>query len=162
LTKGANAAIRTEPTMVRITATGAPVDVSAVILGRNGKVRSDHDLVFYNHPNHGGVRVGGDIVTADLGFVPDDVATIAIIVSIDLEAQSAAVFDQYTLWQAGITQPSGAQLSFAPGPFSSGETVTIAVELYRHTTGWKARAVGQGYDTGLAGLATDYGINVEA
>ncbi|MFJ5726046.1 TerD family protein [Streptomyces sp. NPDC093149] len=38
----------------------------------------------------------------------------------------------------------------------------IAVELYRHTTGWKARAVGQGYDTGLAGLATDYGIDVEA
>ncbi|MFE4830697.1 TerD family protein [Streptomyces sp. NPDC056672] len=41
-------------------------------------------------------------------------------------------------------------MSFAPGPFSSGETVTIAVELYRHTTRWKARAVGQGYDTGLA------------
>ncbi|MGA6160515.1 TerD family protein [Stenotrophomonas sp. NPDC087984] len=162
LTKGANTALHAEPTTVRITATGAPVDVSAVLLGRNGKVRSDHDLVFYNHPSHDGVRVGGDTVTADLGFVPDDVATIAVIVSIDLEAQSAAVFDKYTLWQAGITQPSGAQLSFAPGPFSSGETVTIAVELYRHTTGWKTRAVGQGYDTGLAGLAADYGINVEA
>ncbi|MGX5185839.1 TerD family protein [Streptomyces avermitilis] len=36
------------------------------------------------------------------------------------------------------------------------------MELYRNTVGWKTRAVGQGYDTGLAGLATDYGINVEA
>ncbi|EXU62796.1 hypothetical protein Z951_39530 [Streptomyces sp. PRh5] len=80
--------------------------------------------------------------------------------SIDLEAQPTAVFDQYTLWQVDITQPSGTQLSFVPGRFSSGETVTIAVELYRHTTGWKARAVGQGYDS--AGLVTDYGINVEA
>ncbi|MFI6624296.1 TerD family protein [Streptomyces sp. NPDC050528] len=161
LAKGTNTVVHTEPTTVRITATGAPVDVSAVLLTRNGKVRSDHDLVFYNHPSQDGVSVGGGTVTADLGLVPDDVVTIAVIVSIDLEAQPVAVFDQYTLWQAGITQASGAHLSFAPGPFSSGETVTIAVELYRHTTGWKARAVGQGYDTGLAGLATDYGITID-
>ncbi|WP_346011187.1 TerD family protein [Streptomyces sp. SID8358] len=136
--------------------------MSAVLLTRNGKVRSDHDLVFYNHPSHDGVSVGGDTVTADLGLIPDDIATIAVIVSIDLEAQPAAVFDNHTQWQADITQPSRTQLAFTPDPFSSGETVTIAVELYRHTTGWKARAVGQGYDTGLAGLATDYGIDVEA
>ncbi|MFF7656480.1 TerD family protein [Streptomyces sp. NPDC007983] len=152
----------TEPTTVRITATGAPVDVSAVLLARNGKVRMDQDLVFYNHPSHEGVRVGGDTVVAELSLVPDDIASIAIIVSIDLDAQPTAVFDQHTLWQADITQPSGTQLSFVPGRFSSGETVTIAVELYRHGTGWKARAVGQGYDTGLAGLVTDYGIDVEA
>ncbi|MFE5008753.1 TerD family protein [Streptomyces sp. NPDC056696] len=83
------------------------------------------------------------------------------MVIIDLEAQPAAVFDQHTRWQADIIQPSSTQLTFAPGPFSSGETVTIAVELYRHTSGWKARSVGQGYDTGLASLATDYGIDVE-
>ncbi|MFB6854860.1 TerD family protein [Streptomyces sp. NPDC056341] len=162
LVKGANAALHTEPTTIRIAAAGAPVDVSAVLLSRNGKVRNDNDLVFYNHPSHNGVRVGGDTVTADLGSIPDDVAAIAVIVSIDLEAQPTAVFDQHTFWQAGITQPSGAPLSFAPDPFSSGETVTIVVELYRRTTGWKVRSVGQGYDTGLAGLATDYGINVEA
>ncbi|WP_069885810.1 TerD family protein [Streptomyces luteocolor] len=162
LAKGANTALHTEPTTVRITAAGAPVDVSAVLLGRDGKVRSDNDLVFYNHPSHDGVRIGGDTVTADLGSIPDDVASIAIIVSIDLEAQPTAVFDQSTCWKASVTQPSGPPLSFTPAPFSSGETVTIAIELYRHTPGWKVRAVGQGYDTGLAGLATDYGINVES
>lgn len=162
LAKGANTAVATEPTTVRITCTGAPVDVSAVLLTRNGKVRDDHDLVFYNHPTHDGVSVGGDTVTADLNLIPDDITSIAVIVSIDLEAQPAAIFDQHTQWHADITQSSSAQLAFAPGPFSSGETVTIAVELYRHTTGWKARAVGQGYNTGLAGLATDYGINIEA
>lgn len=54
------------------------------------------------------------------------------------------------------------KVSVKAGPFSSGETVCIVVELYRHTPGWKVRAVGQGYDTGLAGLACDYGIDVEA
>ncbi|MGK5533144.1 TerD family protein [Streptomyces sp. URMC 129] len=147
---------------VRIICTGAPVDVSAVLLGRNGKVRNDHDLVFYNHPHHDGVRVGGDTVTADLNLIPDDITSIAVIVSIDLEAQPTTVFDQHTQWHADITQSSGTQLAFVPGPFSSGETVTIAVELYRRTNSWKVRGVGQGYNTGLAGLATDYGINVEA
>ncbi|MFJ9760733.1 TerD family protein [Streptomyces sp. NPDC101149] len=47
-------------------------------------------------------------------------------------------------------------------PFVSRETVAIAVEVYRHGSGWKVRAVGQGYDTGLAGLAADYGINVDS
>ncbi|MFI0779271.1 TerD family protein [Streptomyces sp. NPDC021212] len=162
LAKGANTAVATEPTTVRITCTGAPVDVSAVLLASNGKVRNDHDLVFYNHPRHDGVRVAGDTVTADLSLIPDDITSITVIVSIDLEAQPTAVFDQHTQWQADITQPSGPQLMFTPVPFSSGETVTIAVEFYRYANGWKARAVGQGYDTGLAGLATDYGINVEA
>ncbi|MEV7481973.1 TerD family protein [Streptomyces halstedii] len=162
LAKGTNAAVATESTTVRITCTGAPIDVSAVLLGRDGTVRNDHDLVFYNNPHHDGVRVGEDTVTADLSLVPDDIVSIAVIVSIDIEAQPAAVFDQRTQWRADIIQPCGTQLAFAPEPFSSGETVTIAVELYRHTTGWKIRGVGQGYDTGLAGLATSYGINVEA
>ncbi|MEU7738574.1 TerD family protein, partial [Streptomyces griseus] len=161
LTKGANALLQTEPTTVEVATTGVPVDVSAVLLSREGKVRSDSDLVFYNHPSQDGVAISGSTVTADLEQVPGDVTTIAVVASIDLEAQPAAVFDQRTTWRADMTQPSGTQLSFTPAPFTSGETVVVTVELYRHGGGWKTRAVGQGYDTGLAGLATDYGINVE-
>ncbi|MEU9397828.1 TerD family protein [Streptomyces sp. NPDC048324] len=161
LTKGANAPLRTESVEVRLITTGVPVDVSAVLLTSTGKVRSDHDLVFYNHPHHDGVRTSNDAVTADLTRVPDDVHTVAVIASIDLEAQPTAAFDQHTTWQAKVTQPTGGKLTFTPAPFSSGETATIAMEIYRHGSGWKVRAVGQGYDTGLAGLAADYGINVE-
>ncbi|WP_405933621.1 TerD family protein [Streptomyces sp. NBC_00827] len=161
LAKGANAPLRTESVAVRLITTGAPVDVSAVLLTSNGKVRSDHDLVFYNHPHHDGVRTSGDTVTADLPHVPDDVHTVAVIASIDLEAQPAASFDQHTTWHVEVAQPTGGELAFTPAPFVSGETVTIAMEIYRHGSGWKVRAVGQGYDTGLAGLAADYGIDVE-
>ncbi|MFE2361077.1 TerD family protein [Streptomyces virginiae] len=162
LAKGGNAPLRTAPVTVRIIATGAPVDVSAVLLATDGKVRNDNDLVFYNHPHQDGVRADGDTITAVLGNVPDDVRSIAVVVSIDLEARPTAVFDQHTTWRAEATQLSQNLLSFQPEPFASGETVTVAMELYRHSGGWKARAVGQGYDTGLAGLATDYGIDVEA
>ncbi|MDJ0347377.1 hypothetical protein QMK19_40085 [Streptomyces sp. H10-C2] len=50
-------------------------------------------------------------------------------------------------------------MNFTPGPFTSGEAVTIAVQLYRRTAGGKTCAVRQGYDTGHAGVATDYGVN---
>lgn len=161
LAKGANASLHTEPTTVHITATGAPVDVSAVLLASNGKARGDHDLIFYNHPRQDGVDANSHTITAALDLIPADVHKIAIIVSIDLETHPAPVFDQHTTWRADITQPCGTALSFEPPAFTADETVTIAAELYRHGPGWKARAVGQGYDTGLAGLATDYGITVE-
>jgi stress response protein SCP2 len=162
MAKGSNAPLGIEPTTVRVTTTGAPVDVSAVLLAGNGKVRADHDLVFYNHPSQDGVTAANDMITTDLVRIPEDVRTVAVALSIDLQAQPTAVFDHHNTWRAEIAQPSGLTLSFQPPPHDAGETVTVAVELYRHGAGWKARAVGQGYDTGLAGLATDYGINVEA
>ncbi|GGQ89055.1 TerD family protein [Streptomyces althioticus] len=160
LTKGGNARIATEASIIRITVADVPVNVSAVLLTTSGKVRGDDDLVFYNHPVQDGVRVSGDTVTAELGLVPESVSSVAVVVSVDSEARPGVVFDQGTMWEAEITQPSGIRLSFAPPAFTGRETVAVAVELYRRTGGWKARAVGQGYDTGLAGLATDYGIDV--
>ncbi|MGQ4725920.1 TerD family protein [Streptomyces tunisiensis] len=162
LAKGANTPLATEEATIRITASGVPVDVSAVLLTHEGRVRSDDDLVFYNHPFQDGVRVDGGAATAELSLVPESVNSIAVVVSVDPEGPPGAVFDQTTVWEAQITQPSGIRLSFVPPPFSGGETVAVAVELYRRTGGWKARAVGQGYASGLAGLATDYGIDVEA
>lgn len=41
------------------------------------------------------------------------------------------------------------------------ETAYVCGELYRRGGGWKFRAVGQGYASGLAGLATDFGIGVD-
>ena len=33
-------------------------------------------------------------------------------------------------------------------------------ELYRNNDEWKFRAVGQGYTSGLAGIARDYGVSI--
>jgi tellurium resistance protein TerD len=33
-------------------------------------------------------------------------------------------------------------------------------EIYRHGGDWKFRAVGQGYTSGLAGIARDFGVDV--
>jgi tellurium resistance protein TerD len=43
---------------------------------------------------------------------------------------------------------------------NSTETAMVFGELYRNGAEWKFRAVGQGYASGLAGIARDYGVSV--
>jgi tellurite resistance protein TerA len=44
---------------------------------------------------------------------------------------------------------------------ASVETAFVLGEFYRRQGAWKFRAVGQGYSSGLEGLATDFGITVD-
>ena len=43
---------------------------------------------------------------------------------------------------------------------ASTETAMVFGELYRNNGEWKFRAIGQGYASGLAGIAPDFGVNV--
>ncbi|MCO6695920.1 TerD domain-containing protein [Streptomyces sp. Vc17.3-30] len=159
LTKGSNAPLPVGVCHVTLTSSTTGIDVSAVLLGADGKVRSDDDLVFYNHPAQDSVTLKGQTIIADLVAVPSTIDRIAVVASIDPELP-AAHFDASNTPQAAIECWS-ARISFLPPPLTNRETVAILVELYRRAGGWKARAVGQGWDTGLAGLATDVGIIVD-
>ncbi|WP_443060873.1 VWA domain-containing protein [Streptomyces sp. NBC_00448] len=158
LSKGGNAALETRAVGLQVVTRETPVDVSALLLGPNGKVRSDGDLVFYNHPAQSGVSLAGETVTVDLPRIPADVATVVVVASVD-PSSPGTVFTAAPVLTAG--QGDGTRLTFTPPDFAAGETVVVLAELYRRSGGWKLRAVGQGYATGLAGLATDYGIDVD-
>ncbi|WP_411100730.1 TerD family protein [Streptomyces sp. x-45] len=137
---------------------GLSADVSALLLGADGKVRGDHDLVFYNHPAQDGVAVAGAAVTVDLPRLPADVHRVIVVVSAD-PLQPGAVFTRAP--QLSVTQSGATRASFTAPDFTAGETVVVLAEAYRRQEGWKLRAVGQGYATGLAGLATDYGVDID-
>ncbi|MFD0228111.1 VWA domain-containing protein [Streptomyces hirsutus] len=158
LRKGENTALLTARTVLTVSVQGLSADVSALLLGPDGKVRGDHDLVFYNHPAQDGVSVEGAAVTAELSRLPADVHRIGVVVSVD-PLQPGAVFPRAP--QLTITQSGAPSASFTAPDFTSGETVVVLAELYRRSDGWKVRAVGQGYASGLAGLATDYGVEVD-
>ncbi|MFD9466371.1 TerD family protein [Streptomyces sp. NPDC060027] len=121
-------------------------------------MRNDNDLVFYNHPVQDGVSIVGSAVTADLTCVPAAVDRVVVAASAD-PLQPGAVFTRAP--QLIVTQTGSPALSFTAPDFTSGETVVVVAELYRRGASWKIRAVGQGYASGLAGLATDYGVDVE-
>lgn len=159
LTKGGNTALSAAVCRVTLTSPTTGIDVSAVLLGQNGKVRSDDGLVFYNHPSQDGVALKGQTIVADLATVPATVDRIAVVASIDPELR-ATHFDADNTPHA-VIECGRSRITFTPPPLAHRETVAILIELYRRAGDWKARAVGQGWDTGLAGLASDFGIVVD-
>ncbi|MEU0413626.1 VWA domain-containing protein [Streptomyces griseorubiginosus] len=158
LRKGENLSLLPARTVLSVAVQGVSADVSALLLGPDGKVRGDHDLVFYNHPVQDGVSVEGAAVSAELSRLPAGVHRVVVVVSVD-PLQPGAVFTRAP--QLTITQSGAQAVSFTAPDFGSGETVVVLAELYRRGDGWKVRAVGQGYASGLAGLATDYGVEVD-
>ncbi|MFJ3960076.1 VWA domain-containing protein [Streptomyces sp. NPDC090036] len=159
LPKGGNVPLHTGTCGVTITAPGAAIDVCAVLLSQDGKVRSDDDLVFYNHPVQDGVVLSGRTIAADLPAVPAAVDRIAIVASID-PALPGTHFNVDNSPQV-VIECLDVQLRFNPPPFTHRETAAVLVEIYRREGAWKLRAVGQGWDTGLEGLATDFGVVVD-
>lgn len=143
-------------------------DVSVLLLDANGKVRSDSDFYFYNHPvaADGSVQLLGKTPTAngsedrisfDLTAMPSGIDRIVVAASRYGEARFGELEDvRITLADAA----GETLLRFAVDDAGS-VTAVIFGELYRRGEGWKFRAVGQGYETGLAGLATDFGVDIE-
>ncbi|GGX74961.1 TerD family protein [Streptomyces fructofermentans] len=144
----------------------APVrlDVSGLLLTADGKVRSDDDFIFYNQPSGPGVtyRSGGrtapDAITIDTSAVPPGIEKIVVTASPDAAGRTfQGVEPTATIRNA---DDSTVLASFTPPQLGS-ETALVIVEVYLRNGAWKARAVGQGYANGLAGIATDFGVSVE-
>ncbi|MEU1623415.1 VWA domain-containing protein [Streptomyces sp. NPDC005722] len=159
LSKGGNASLPGDSCRVSITTATGGIDVCAVLLSESGKVRSDEDLVFYNHPAQDGIALDGQSISADLAALPSTVDRVAIVASIDPQLKTTH-FNASNTPQAVIIC-GNVRLAFIPPPFNQKETVAVLVEIYRRAETWKVRAVGQGWDTGLAGLATDFGVSVD-
>ncbi|MFJ3187932.1 MULTISPECIES: TerD family protein [Streptomyces] len=144
----------------------APVrlDVSGLLLTADGKVRSDDDFIFYNQPSGPGVtyRAGGgsapDAIVVDTAAVPAGIEKVVVTASPDAAGQTfQGIEPTATVRDA---DDGRALATFTPPQLGS-ETALLVIEVYRRNGAWKARAVGQGYANGLAGIATDFGVSVE-
>ncbi|WP_405982423.1 TerD family protein [Streptomyces sp. NBC_00158] len=171
LSKGANVPVESSGVRVELgwrAGPGAPdVDVSALLLTSAGKVRSDDDFVFYNQPAHpsGAVRHEGrrqdgtdtvETIGVTLSAVEQDVARVVLAASTD------STFGRVQgLYVRVLDAESGAEAARFDPTDATSETAFLLGELYRRGGTWKFRAVGQGYASGLAGLATDFGITVD-
>ncbi|GAA2583861.1 TerD family protein [Actinomadura fulvescens] len=169
--KGANTAVPVASVRVELGwqgGLGVPdADASALLLAATGKVRSDDDFVFYNQPVHGSgaVRHEGkqrgptvrDVLSVNLTQVEAGIEKIVIVASAD-----GGTFGQFQgLYVRILDAAAGTEVARFDNPGATTETAFVLGELYRRQGAWKFRAVGQGYDSGLGGLATDFGISVE-
>ncbi len=158
LSKGANAPIPGPLAVVKVSS-GTVVDLAALLVAANGKVRSDADFVFYNQPNGPGVQLQPpSTLQLNLPAVPADIDKIVVTASLD--GSGPATFGAAGQVSISVGDGSADLVSFAPtglGP----EKALVLIEVYRRQDAWKVRAVGQGYSSGLAGIATDFGISVD-
>jgi tellurium resistance protein TerD len=157
--------------------TGAAFDLDAsALLCENGRVLGDEYFVFYNNlkspdgsvEHTGDELVGGtggeddETVLVDLTLVPAHVDKIVFPVSIYDADPRQQTFGQVTdAYIRVLNQQDGQELArYDLTEDASSETAMIFGELYRREGEWKFRAVGQGYASGLRGIALDFGVNV--
>ena len=159
------------------TTTGADfdLDASAILLDASGRVLSDAHFVFFNNlaSPDGSVQHLGDNLTGegegddeqvdvDLAAVPAEVDKVVFPVSIyDGETRGQSFGQVRNAFIRVVNKAGGAELArYDLSEDASTETAMVFGEVYRSGSEWKFRAVGQGYASGLAGIAKDFGVNV--
>ncbi|MBO8190890.1 TerD family protein [Streptomyces oryzae] len=157
--------------------TGADFDLDAsALLCSGGRVLGDEYFIFYNNlkspegsvEHTGDELVGGtgaqddETVLVDLSLVPAQVDKIVFPVSIyDAETRHQTFGQVGEAYIRVVNQEDGVELArYDLTEDASSETAMIFGELYRYNGEWKFRAVGQGYASGLRGIALDFGVNV--
>ncbi|WP_026556436.1 TerD family protein [Arthrobacter sp. 35W] len=157
------------------TTSGEPfdLDASALLISATGKVRSSADFIFYNQPtaadgsvshlgdNRSGEGAGDDEqILIDLTKVAADVERVVIAVSIDKADERRQNFGQVrSAYCRVVNQATDTEIvRFDLSEDAAPETSMVFAEVYRNGADWKFKAVGQGYATGLAGIAGDFGV----
>ncbi|MGW3230486.1 TerD family protein [Kitasatospora sp. NPDC001095] len=180
LTKGGNVSLGRQAPGLRVVRVGLgwtagagyDLDASALLCGADGKVASDQHFVFFNNlqspdgsVRHQGGSGGGpdrEQIEVRLAEVSAGVEKIVFAVAIYDAAQRRQSFGQVSGAHIRVLDPEGGAEVARYDIVSDGgsETAMVFGELYRHGADWKFRAVGQGYAAGLAGIATDFGVDV--
>ncbi|MFF5719857.1 TerD family protein [Streptomyces buecherae] len=167
LGKGGNTAVAAGRLVAALHAVGDVVDLSALLVAADGRVRSDDDMVFYNQPaaESDAVRhlaadaAGPERIEVDPAGLPADVDRVVLVGSCDPD-DASRTFRGVRQVTIRVEQPGAEPIVFHQPDLTDGERAVLLAEIYRRGPGWKLRAIGQGYANGLAGLATDYGIAV--
>lgn len=158
------------------------LDVSAFLVGANGLCSNDQDFVFYGNLMHpsGAVFSKGDERGDNVDEGDDGDQEQIVIDFRKIPAATEKIVIVVTIYDKGSTfgQVSNAYVRVAKiqnvddevgetvieydleEEFSS-ETAVLAAEIYRSGNEWKFKAVGEGFEGGLAAMCANYGIDAE-
>ncbi|WP_407565682.1 TerD family protein [Streptomyces sp. 184] len=151
------------------------LDASAIAVNAEGKVFSDQHFIFFNNrqsPDQTIVHTGDNVtgegagddeqINVNLAGLPADIDKIVFPVSIyDAETRSQNFGQVRNAYIRVVNQAGGTEIArYDLTEDAATETAMVFGELYRNGAEWKFRAVGQGYASGLAGIAQDFGVTV--
>ncbi|TCP57923.1 tellurite resistance protein TerA [Tumebacillus sp. BK434] len=146
-------------------------DTSAFLLGSNGKVSKDEDLIFYNNPSTAFItyqdrQIQGDQrqFSMNLSLIPSTIEKIAFSLTIyEGEKRGQNFHSVRSLYIRVANERTGEELlrfHLENTSFTS-ETAVVIGELYRHQGDWKFNAIGSGFADGLQALCSNFGIEVQ-
>ncbi len=151
------------------------LDASVFLLNAAGKVRGDHDFIFYNQlkSSDGSVEHTGDNRTGEgdgddeaikvhLGGIPADVEKLAIAVTIhDADARRQNFGMVSNAFVRIVNDETGVEVArYDLSEDASTETAMVFAEVYKHSGEWKFKAVGQGFVGGLGPMAQNFGVSI--
>jgi tellurium resistance protein TerD len=146
--------------------------VATILCGPNGKALSDEHFVFFNQLMTPDLSVtqleqalgqDDEQIEIDLAAVPAEVSRIVVLVYVNEGIAARRTLGQLRDCSIRVLNLDGnAELisseNLAPG--LGIETALLLGEMYRHGSEWKFKVIGDGYSTGITGIAADYGLTL--
>lgn len=152
------------------------LDSSCFAIQRNGMTRCDEDFVFYGNLKHpsgaithagddlvGGGNKDNEVVSVDLSKVPkyvDKIVFTTTIFEAERRMQNFGMVNKSFI--RVVDDVTGKEiLRYDLKETFSSETAVIIGEIYKDGSGWKFKAIGEGFEGGLAKICEKFGIEVK-
>lgn len=152
-----------------VTDAGCDVDVSAFLLGSDGKVIGDSWFVFYGQPLSPDQSIkfipdsspDREMIRINFENLNPQVKKIVFVLTINDALANRLHFGMLKDAYVRLLDKSGRELiSFMMTEYYSNVISMMIGELYQHNGAWKFNAVGNGVAKDLAGLCGLYGVQV--
>jgi tellurium resistance protein TerD len=146
------------------------IDVSAFLLGENGKVPGDDWFVFYGQPESpdasvsfsDSARIGRQSVHIDFSKVSSNVKKVTFVLTINEATEQNLNFSMVKDACIKIVEDAtGNELaSFRMDEYYDNVISMMIGEVYAYKDNWKFNAIGNGVARDLEGLCELYGVQV--
>ncbi|MFI8291088.1 TerD family protein [Streptomyces sp. NPDC085614] len=162
LVRGQNHPLPDTRLEIRVSA-GHPVVAGTTLGDERGRVAGVEWIAHPGSPSLPGIEVSQQAaadhrLAVDLEAVPDSVHRVSVLLALPVGAGGPSRFGAAAAPFVAVTALDGTEIASYTITGLDSESAVVALELYRRQGVWKVRAVGQGYEGGLAAMLGDQGL----
>ncbi|MDT9687770.1 TerD family protein [Streptomyces sp. P9(2023)] len=163
LVRGQNHPLPDTRLEIRVSA-GHPVVAGATLGDEGGRVAGVEWIAHPGSPSLPGVEVSQQAaadhrLAVDLEAVPAAVHRLSVLLALPVGVGGPTRFGAAAAPFVAVTGLDGTEIATYTITGLDRESAVVALELYRRQGAWKVRAMGQGYEGGLAAMLGDQGLD---
>ncbi|MFF8605313.1 TerD family protein [Streptomyces sp. NPDC015346] len=162
LVRGQNHPLPDTRLEIRVSA-GHPVVAGATLCDERGRMGGAEWIAHPGSPSLPGVEVSQQAaadhrLAVDLEALPAGVHLVSVLLALPVGVGGPARFGAVAAPFVAVTGLDGTEIASYTITGLDRESAVVALELYRRQGAWKVRAMGQGYEGGLAAMLGDQGM----